>query len=585
MLQGSKLKKISFLGKGRPRYVPRVFDTEPIHSYQNVVHQALMYCPLFYNWTLSHDNSNHAAQRCIMCIYQDFVQEYWLNPDNADQPMPFQMRIANAAAMAEPVAFGNSGNMEAGKFYEWLTDQMKFQVPAGGFQDNDTDKWHWNQEHAALFQLDYSFTQTCKMCHESQREPVGSTTMIECDFYPGQQNLMQILDESFFNQDRTTHCANCGDRAAHSTSKKIVAAPQVLRIRVNIVGLGDDNQVKKFLDAWDVPMELILGQRQENTSLPLDYRLQSSIAHGEPDKRFTSVGKISVHDIPGYESPDLDAQPNLDFAQLGNLDFLDLSAFGNNAVVIDSTSSGSGSPEPIFSSDDSVESVSSGSTNPLEDDDYIINLNDFDGDAWLAGLNDVGAPQRESDMPTLYSREHIGAGIARRSLTPIREDPRRRGNMGDFTGLIPMTEAEYNEELNLGDEEMSDDSQLTEKEDESEEPDALERGNSSVNSPLISEESEMPDENVVNRGPGGGHHVLHVRTEKIYLKPQHISEGHFNDILWARLNDNPQRPGHSCSSADGYQVVVLTYTRMELTGKWAKMERDFTPLWRSEMIG
>lgn len=59
----------------------------------------------------------------------------------------------------------------------------------------------------------------------------------------------------------------------------------------------------------------------------------------------------------------------------------------------------------------------------------------------------------------------------------------------------------------------------------------------------------------------------------------HASEAHFNAITPGAVTDNPQRPTDvHYVRPNGYQVLVLTYTRDKLTGHWAKMEKDI-PVW------
>lgn len=59
----------------------------------------------------------------------------------------------------------------------------------------------------------------------------------------------------------------------------------------------------------------------------------------------------------------------------------------------------------------------------------------------------------------------------------------------------------------------------------------------------------------------------------------HASEAHFNAIAPGSVTDYPQRPTDvHCVRPNGYQVVVLTYTRDKLTGHWAKLEKDI-PAW------
>ncbi|KAH7411645.1 hypothetical protein DE146DRAFT_627699 [Phaeosphaeria sp. MPI-PUGE-AT-0046c] len=96
---------------------------------------------------------------------------------------------------------------------------------------------------------------------------------------------------------------------------------------------------------------------------------------------------------------------------------------------------------------------------------------------------------------------------------------------------------------------------------------------SSHGSDYVMQESSDDDEwdhdqgcyvmNVVGRGPNTAYHAL---------------EAHFNALAPGTVNDNPHRPQDAhCARPDGYQVIVLTYTRDKLTGQWANLEKDIPP--------
>jgi hypothetical protein len=563
-----------------------------------------MHIPMFIRWIISHNRPldlDHDSDNCIMCMYKELVEEYWINGPNADQLLPnnAQVRIGNAAAMADPVAFGNGVQGEAGEFYAWVTDQMRHHVPAGGFPVADTHKWHWNQEQSALFQIDYSFSETCLTCQDRQQGHTG-TSIIEVGFDPAQQDLMAILNEGVFDRVDQTFCANCGGHTNHAMRKRITAAPQVLRIHVNIVGMVD-GQVTKFLNGWSIPNQLNLGEQQDNPMLPLEYRLSSAIAHGgsavgpaSPIAEGTPFGVEAVDDLPSYNDEDSEPQPNLDLAQLGNLDFLDYNAIGINLPPLDPSSDDTSSGSPNIWSDDTEVYASDFESPVLNSESAFGSLDvevgdlefDFDVDQWLEDFfneyNDLHSDSNSDEAPgdfgepILYTRDHIGGGVGRRSLTPIKEDPRGRRHMGDFNGLIPVTEAEYNSALSPDEDDMSKDSQMSEEGDEHEEPDALNRSDSTLSSPPSSDNGETLNADVINRGPRGGHYLLHARGPG---GTSHISDGHCNTITALSLRDNPQRPDHGCHRVDGYQVVVLTYARMALWGKWRKMERDLIAPW------
>jgi hypothetical protein len=79
----------------------------------------------------------------------------------------------------------------------------------------------------------------------------------------------------------------------------------------------------------------------------------------------------------------------------------------------------------------------------------------------------------------------------------------------------------------------------------------------------------------VEGGLRHGHYLLNVQGPD---DCSHVSEAHSAVLANNEMTGNPQRPTDGiCHRAQGYQVVVLTYTRKTLTGQAGKQERLIPP--------
>jgi hypothetical protein len=70
------------------------------------------------------------------------------------------------------------------------------------------------------------------------------------------------------------------------------------------------------------------------------------------------------------------------------------------------------------------------------------------------------------------------------------------------------------------------------------------------------------------------HYIANVRGQSHEF---HVSDRHYGRLGAGELLHNPQRPSDVCHLQDGYQVVILTYTRDTLKGAFERQERDMPP--------
>jgi hypothetical protein len=70
------------------------------------------------------------------------------------------------------------------------------------------------------------------------------------------------------------------------------------------------------------------------------------------------------------------------------------------------------------------------------------------------------------------------------------------------------------------------------------------------------------------------HYIANVRGKSHEF---HVSDRHYSQLGAGELRHNPQRPNDICHLQEGYQAIVLTYTRDKLEGRFLKMENDIPP--------
>ncbi|KAF2826420.1 hypothetical protein CC86DRAFT_406693 [Ophiobolus disseminans] len=280
---GAKIKHVWLPQAGRPHLEPRSIRLPTgacrARCFQNVVHQSLMHVPKFLHWILSHTGCDIPTNDCVMCLYRDFVARYWQDAAAADIVVPANdpslNQIAVLAKTARPAAFTSLG--DTAEFYEWIVEQLLHTKPIGGWARKHWRELLWNREWEAMFLLDYSESKRCPACLSVDKQD-NWESKIQVALDPAMADLDQILDSGFFNQTQSHQCGTCNAAGEHRVRRRIKAAPQVLRIEVQLATTVA-GQVMKQLHPWDVPELLDLTQYQLNAELPLQYNLSSAIAH------------------------------------------------------------------------------------------------------------------------------------------------------------------------------------------------------------------------------------------------------------------------------------------------------------------
>lgn len=246
-----------------------------------------------------------------MCQYKRLAATYWGAKSTGSR---IEATNASVARIHEIASAASRSKGDAAGFYQWVTAQMKYaNAPAQGTSAYDAwavKNWRealWNEEYRAMFQLDYDEEDACRECGMVVKSSASAMTM-NVVFDPAtMHDLEGILTQSFFAHVRQAPCETCAALTMHDRRRQITAAPQVLRLCVNIntpSGHVADrflNQTTKQLHPWHIPDQLNLGPRQANASLPLEYTLSSAIAHGGSGGRMEVGGQVVLPAARGHE--------------------------------------------------------------------------------------------------------------------------------------------------------------------------------------------------------------------------------------------------------------------------------------------
>ena len=235
------------------------------------------------------------------------MREYWGAQNantpflNAHQPLN---HISNAAQVAHAL-------QDAYDFYEWITARGSIGDPTNIVPNDPRNPW--DNELKALFQLDVNQLNECSTCNTGFLSQEGYG-IIDAKFDDNTHtDLDFIVGDWFINGEGMQHCPTCTTVEDFVYNRKIDAAPQVLRIKVNLYKQTAGRLIKQALP-FDVPDRLVLTQHQENAWLPLEYTLSSAIAHaglgGADDIRFdmltpavSSNGSIGFNPVGDEEEP------------------------------------------------------------------------------------------------------------------------------------------------------------------------------------------------------------------------------------------------------------------------------------------
>lgn len=293
------------------------YGQNPDQNTQNAVMQALMNIPMFINWARSHESSDLCGNDCTKCALKEMAHDYWTTTTPAlpqttfasgsvnnryfpaDHPGTTHLlrmaRIANVpipnpnpAATARP---RRGALKSAYHFYDWVTDRNQIAEPLSNDMDESMRLDHGSRNHEldALFQLAIEEKFICRGCAASPppgwgRVPpnrragvnkvVSDQPFIELPSDGDvQESLETALGRYLRSHERLARCPDCDRIQNCLVHRRIVAAPQILRIAMH--GTSDD--------PFDIPNKLCLTYMQKNCSLPLNYTLSSVIAHAVDD--------------------------------------------------------------------------------------------------------------------------------------------------------------------------------------------------------------------------------------------------------------------------------------------------------------
>ncbi|KAF1844712.1 uncharacterized protein K460DRAFT_404993 [Cucurbitaria berberidis CBS 394.84] len=598
-------------------------------SLQNVVYQSLMHLPIFLNWIKSH-NEHCTATNCTLCALKALVREYW-GPHNINTPFPDThmalTQIANSASAQHAL-------QDAYNFYEWITARVQMGDP-NNLMANDPQN-PWDNELRALFQLDVSQDNDCQSCNRSflTSEQYG---IINANFDMYLHMNVDDIVNHWFGQDRgVQHCPTCGSVEDFTYTRRIEAAPQVLRIKVNLNATLAGLLTKQGVP-FDVPELLDLTQYQENGQLPLEYTLSSAISHGGlgvAQEVAWDLFSPTPSDHEGVLGPDEYEEEDEDEDEDENedeeeeedddedeeeLNFDDFPTIDQNMLDLDQQEE-----------DDETEDED------LNDD---LSIHDNDDD------------EREETPPYQTISRWAYPGAPRRTWTAQQID------LADYNGLIEVTREEFINELGPGSSQPSSD--IDEAEDHDGEDALYRRSSISGETDSQATMSEAPSNiggapwvadflaafpvlgpvrrfynwasgcnnnnnpppNAFGQGPvqdflsamngniignssgptqlnrdldnefgvvdltedwdsdesGDSVHAEHwIVNTRGPDNEFHISDAHFETLGAGQLNANPQAPQapDPCDIPHGYQVYILTYTRNKLRGRAGKMERN-----------
>jgi hypothetical protein len=213
----------------------------------------------------------------LQCALKDLVEEYWgrLDPRN---PMPGPGSLDRIAHITSKYGRFKDGVADNGiDFATWLDDDMS--------QCDDSPSRKLQQE--ALLQIDYTHSRAfCTMCgseYELTEEEwvVRSECVMGRNYEPWtHRSITDILHGGFaFGWKQT--CEVCGEHVEREMTRYLEAAPQILRVVINISG-NVKSKVFKWLNPFKIQRKIYLTKHQRNDTLPLRYTLSSVIAHGGP---------------------------------------------------------------------------------------------------------------------------------------------------------------------------------------------------------------------------------------------------------------------------------------------------------------
>ena len=456
---------------------------------------------------------------------------------------------------------------------------------------------HWNEELAALYQLDYSQRVRCEACR-LVTTTMGADKAIEISV-DGNEPITTRVD-SYFVDQQSLYCRQCLAFDWHEVNRSIGSAPQVLRVYVSLN--NEDRPARgppgKDLLARTVPETLDLSWAQANDRLPLSYTLSSAIAHGgfrsadyvveseeeEEEEEERAAVKRAIRTGPRIKRACRAVNGNLVLANRAEVpqgpvdsvlgsDINDIGLGQRKKVEVTPRPNESAGPKQYRHN-----GIWNGLARVINED-YIDELGpgmDMP-DAFRSAEDDSHEPKalyRIASFSTAVE-ETSARGFFPRTVTNLLRKMLPRNASFFNPWVFRDRPNEYIDPRRM----FGFEGETTDHEGEERQNDLdyMSFGGDDGNSPSgdsddgsgDSSDSEVEYENIP-------HHIVNVRGPD---QNWHVADDHFAPLAVGQLQANPHQPTDACQRPGDYQVVVLTYTRDKLTGKARRLER-LIPEWK-----
>ncbi|KAF2262905.1 cysteine proteinase [Lojkania enalia] len=268
--------------------------------------QVLMHLPKFLNWILSHNVADATGNTvngcspatfatgfgCAACHIKALVQSYW-GEGNVVGGVPAQI-LHNDSVMRD---------------INHMTNVMMGVPPGGPIPQEDAELFYtqllhelddsvntlipgitpWSDQYAALFTIQRSTTRLCNTCNTPRTIPITVPSIIarqDIGFIsiPINQHDHDSVSAAIHRHMQPSalgllQCTTCNANQQFTDHHAIIAAPEYLRIKLNIVYHDAAGNVHKITNPIALDKTLDLTQYQTDRSTPLKYKLISVIQH------------------------------------------------------------------------------------------------------------------------------------------------------------------------------------------------------------------------------------------------------------------------------------------------------------------
>ncbi|KAF2855033.1 cysteine proteinase [Plenodomus tracheiphilus IPT5] len=264
------------------------------YCYMNSTLQALMHQPSFLNWILTHRSARSSRANvvrndcknpvdCAGCALKGLVQRYSAGhflPNVVPGAIAFPRDIERIA-INRGMYLANTQD-DSAELYQFLLREVKKATDKRVFP-------MWRREFHALFSLDTTVNVTCNACNQERFSSTRREQGMVLSVSNHNSTWNNVLDGYFREDVNNLTCPTCNAQTNQVARSKIVAAPQILKIRLSIFNWvppsapGIQGQMLKVHHHVHYPDILNLQNRQLHDHLPLRYRLSSVISHAGAD--------------------------------------------------------------------------------------------------------------------------------------------------------------------------------------------------------------------------------------------------------------------------------------------------------------